>query len=121
MLPEQEFHLGLQQSLPFTECAEGCETAEEQSDDEVRTSQVPERREGKTKVTKDYIYCLWHLSNFIYWSSLVCLCFAITPSTCSIYQLNRIKPRVNHFDLLGVLCLSFIEYIHGHFFYILKM
>jgi len=55
------------------------------------------------------------------WSSLVCLCFAITPSTCSIYQLNRIKPRVNHFDLLGVLCLSFIEYIHGHFFYILKM
>ena len=76
------------------------ETAEEQSDDEVRTSQIPERREGKTKVTKDYIYCLWHLSNFIYWSSLVCLCFAITPSTCSIYQLNRIKPRVNHFDPL---------------------
>ena len=33
-------------------CAEGCETAEEQSDDEVRTSQVPERREGKTKVIK---------------------------------------------------------------------
>ena len=32
----------LQQSLPFTVCAEGCETAEEQSDDEVCTSQVPE-------------------------------------------------------------------------------
>ena len=39
-----------QQSLPFTVCAEGCETAEEQSDDEVRTSQVPEQSEGKTKV-----------------------------------------------------------------------
>ena len=33
-------------------CAEGCETAEEQSDDEVRTSQVPERSEGKTEVIK---------------------------------------------------------------------
>ena len=44
--------IGLQQSLPFTVCAEGCETAEEQSDDEVRTSQVPERSEGKTKVIR---------------------------------------------------------------------
>ena len=42
----------LQQYLPFTVCAEGCETAEEQSDDEVRTSQVPERSEGKTKVIR---------------------------------------------------------------------
>ena len=41
-----------QQHLPFTVCAEGCETAEEQSDDEVRTSQVPEQSEGKTKVIK---------------------------------------------------------------------
>ena len=40
----------LQQYLPFTVCAEGCEVAEEQSDDEVHTSQVPERSEGKTKV-----------------------------------------------------------------------
>ena len=40
----------LQQCLPFTVCAEGCETAEERSDDEVRTSQVPERSKGKTKV-----------------------------------------------------------------------
>ena len=40
----------MQQHLPFTVCAEGCETAEEQGDDEVRTSQVPERSEGKTKV-----------------------------------------------------------------------
>ena len=38
--------------LPFTVCAEGYATAEGQSDDEVRTSQVPERREGKTKVIK---------------------------------------------------------------------
>ena len=42
----------MQQHLPFTVCAEGCETAEEQSDDEVRTSQVSERREGKTKVIR---------------------------------------------------------------------
>ena len=40
----------LQEHLPFTVCAEGCEAAEEQSDDKVRTSQVPERSEGKTKV-----------------------------------------------------------------------
>ena len=40
----------LQQHLPFTVCAEGCEAAEEQSDDEVRTSQVPERSEGKTRL-----------------------------------------------------------------------
>ena len=33
-------------------CAEGCETAEEQSDDEVRTSQVPEQSEGRIKVIK---------------------------------------------------------------------
>ena len=44
--------LRLQQYLPFTVCAKECETAEEQSDDEVRTSQVPERREGKTKVIR---------------------------------------------------------------------
>ena len=48
----------LQQYLPFTVCAEGCETAEEQSDDEVRTSQVPERSEGKTKVIRDSTYRL---------------------------------------------------------------
>ena len=38
--------------LPFTVCAEGYETAEEQSDDEAHTLQVPERREGKTRVLK---------------------------------------------------------------------
>ena len=42
----------LQQHLPFTVCAAECEAAEEQSDDEVRTSQVPEQSEGKTKVIK---------------------------------------------------------------------
>ena len=55
LLPEQsegKTKMMKQQHLPFTVCAEGCEAAEEQSDDEVRTSQVPERREGKTKVIK---------------------------------------------------------------------
>lgn len=32
----------LQHCLPFTVYAEGCETAEEQSDDEAHTLQVPE-------------------------------------------------------------------------------
>ena len=40
----------LQQYLPFTVCAAECEAAEEQSDDEAHTLQVPERSEGKTKV-----------------------------------------------------------------------
>ena len=42
----------LQQCLPLAVCDEGCEAAEEQSDDEARTSLVPDRREGKTKVMK---------------------------------------------------------------------
>ena len=42
----------LQQYLPLAVCDEGCEAAEEQSDDEARTSLVPARREGKTKVMK---------------------------------------------------------------------
>ena len=45
----------LQQYLPLAVCAEGCETAEEQSDDEVRTSQVPEQSEGKTKVIRQQL------------------------------------------------------------------
>ena len=44
--------VSLQQPLPFTVCAEGCEAAEEPSDDEVRTSQVPEQSEGKTRVIR---------------------------------------------------------------------
>ena len=40
----------LQQSLPFTVCAAECEEAEERSDDEAHTLQVPEQSEGKTKV-----------------------------------------------------------------------
>ena len=48
----------MQQYLPFTVCAEGCETAEEQSDDEVRTSQVPKRSEGKTKAISNSTYRL---------------------------------------------------------------
>ena len=47
-----EQQLALQQCLPLAVCDEGCETAEEQSDDEGRTSLVPDRREGKTKVMK---------------------------------------------------------------------
>ncbi|WP_412226749.1 hypothetical protein [Veillonella parvula] len=42
----------MQQHLPFTVCAEGCEIAEEKSDDEVRTSQVPEQSEGKTDMMR---------------------------------------------------------------------
>ena len=46
------FFYELQQYLPFTVCAAECEAAEEQSDDEIRISQVPERREGKMKVMR---------------------------------------------------------------------
>ena len=42
----------LQQHLPFTVCTAGSEKAEEQRDDEVRPSQVPEQSEGKTKVMR---------------------------------------------------------------------
>ena len=42
----------LQQYLPLTVCAAECETAEERSNDEAHTSQVPERREGKAKVMR---------------------------------------------------------------------
>ena len=42
----------LQQYLPLAVCDEGCEAAEERSDDEGRTSLVPDRMEGKTKVMK---------------------------------------------------------------------
>ena len=42
----------LQQHLPFTVCAAECEAAEERSDDEAHTLQVPERSEGKTKVIR---------------------------------------------------------------------
>ncbi|WP_278604597.1 hypothetical protein [Veillonella parvula] len=48
----------MQQHLPFTVCAEGCKAAEERSDDEVHTLQVPERREGKTKAISNSTYRL---------------------------------------------------------------
>ena len=55
----------MQQYLPFRVCAEGCETAEEQSDDEVRTPQVPEQSEGKTKVIKQQClpFTVWKRSH----------------------------------------------------------
>ena len=52
LLPTLRYQQELQQHLPFTVCAEGCETVEEQSDDEAHTLQVPEQSEGKTKVMK---------------------------------------------------------------------
>jgi len=42
----QFFTLLLQQPLPFTVCATECEAAEERSDDEDHTLQVPEQSEG---------------------------------------------------------------------------
>ena len=48
----------LQQYLPFTVCAAECEAAEEQSDDEAHTLQVPERSEGKTKEIRNSTYRL---------------------------------------------------------------
>ena len=50
LLPEMVNQL--QQYLPLAVCDEGCEAAEEQSDDEARISLVPDWKEGKTKVMK---------------------------------------------------------------------
>ena len=44
--------LALQQHLPLAVCAAECEAAEERSDDEAHTLQVPEQSEGKTKMMK---------------------------------------------------------------------
>ena len=49
---DNDTYLMLQQHLPLAVCDEGCEAAKERSDDEDRTSLVPDRREGKTKVMK---------------------------------------------------------------------
>ena len=58
--------LKVQQHLLFTVCAEGCEAAEKQSDDEVRTSQVPERSEGKTKAISNSTYRLRYWNSHSY-------------------------------------------------------
>ena len=77
----------LQQLLPFTVCAEGCETAEEQSDDEVRTSQVPERSEGKTRVIRDSAYRLryWNIGC----TRLSLANFAIVATVLTVYGMRR--------------------------------
>ena len=59
-------------------CAEGGETAEERSDDEVRTSQVPERSEGKTKVIRQQY-----------------LPFTVCAVVCNIVVFLFTKKRVN--------------------------
>ena len=76
-----------QQYLPFTVCAEGCETAEEQSDDEVRTSQVPERREGKTKVIKQQYLPFTVLKQWHLWPVLQSFSVATIPTVCGIETL----------------------------------
>lgn len=67
--PRQLFSLDklykLKQDLPFTVCAEGCEAAEEPSDDEVRTSQVPEQSEGKTKMIRKQFLPFTVLKQFL--------------------------------------------------------
>ena len=53
-------------------CAEGCETAEVQSDDEVHTSQVPERSEGKTKVIKQQYPAVHGIETLLRCHSICC-------------------------------------------------
>ena len=78
----------LQQLLPFTVCAEGCEAAEEQSDDEVRTSQVPERREGKIKVMRKYYLPITVLKLFIHAAMDI-----FTPFGCNSTYRLRYAPK----------------------------
>ena len=81
----------MQQHLPPAVCAEGCETAEEQSDDEVRTSQVPEQSEGKTKVIKQQHLPLAVLKQLIAanlgWAR--CYWVATTPTACGMRRRVR--------------------------------
>ena len=80
-----ELESPLQQHLPFTVCAEWCETAEEERNDEAHTLQVPERREGKIKVIKQQHLPLavlkrWNMkTNYFIRSSV-----ATTPTACGI-------------------------------------
>ena len=60
--------LELQQHLPFRVYAEGCKTAEAQSSDEDRISQVPERSEGKTKAIRLQSYnFIFHIKRVNRW------------------------------------------------------
>ena len=51
----------LQQWLPFMVCAVEYEVAEEQSDDESHTLQVPERSEGKDRSDKGIVLTVYSI------------------------------------------------------------
>ena len=76
----------LQQCLPFTVCAAECEAAEEQSDDEAHTLQVPERSEGKTKG----LYLLFTVLKLCY-SMFFCVIFAGLQQHLPFMVLKRIE------------------------------
>ena len=77
----------LQQHLPFTVCAAECEEAEEQSDDEAHTLQVPKRSGGKTKVIKEWYlpFTVLKLTN-IFRSEIILLTVATAPI---VYDMRR--------------------------------
>ena len=95
----------LQQHLSFTECAEGCEAAEEQSDDEVRTSQVPERSEGKTRLIWKWslpftVLKLIRSFQFFFHNFIVATAFTVygietsTPIVCGVRLPIRLQQRL---------------------------
>ena len=82
----------LQQYLPLAVCDEGWETVEERSDDEVRTSLVPDQKDGKTKriewkclplavlkLRRPKICIGWHLSGLV----------TTAPTTCGMRRRVR--------------------------------
>ena len=98
----------LQQHLPFTVCVEGCEAAEEQRDDEVRTSQVPERSEGKTKVIRQQYLPFTVLKH------------TTAPYACSISYRLKHQQIVKALYLEGSFCMQNI-YLFSYFDYEDKM
>ena len=74
-------------------CAEGCETAEEQSDDEVRTSRVPERSEGKTKVIKQQYLPFTVLKRFAF-DAYHIMEFVIVATVLTVYGIETVSAPV---------------------------
>ena len=86
----------MQQPLPFTVCAEGGEAAEEQRDDEARTSQVPERSEGKTKMIRKWSLPFTVLKHILTSDDFIiifelqqCLSFTVCAEGCEAAEKQR--------------------------------
>ena len=102
--------VGLQQHLPLAVCDEGCEAAEEQSDDEAHTSLVPDRREGKTKVMKQQHLPLAVLKHAKYILFIEELTVATAPTVCGIEtEYQTLTSSIHYYSVATVLTACGIE------------